>query len=127
MTTTATDPRRQRYARANAVLLRLECETSLAPAAAAGGTLAFLAEPVNAVMALRLDTTAQPGDPQPEAVARTLEEATRRVRATLPHPNADGYRNRRELLDVLARCARRARKLADADEGTDRQGSAPAP
>ena len=127
MTTKATDPSRQRYARANAVLLRLECETSLAPAAAEGGPLAFLEEPVRALMALRLDDSPHTGGPDPEALAQALEQATEKANAILPHPNAENYRSRRELLNVLARCARRARKLANGAEEPQREDSAAAP
>lgn len=119
----ATDPSRQRSARGNAMLLRLDCETTLAPAAQHNTSMDFLQAPVNTIMSMPLPGTAYPSYPDPAFIAEQLDEALAKATKTLPQQQHPSYETHRRVLQVLARCAARARRLdAFASEETSPQG-----
>lgn len=120
----ATDHTRQRSARGYAMLLRLDCETTLTPAAEENPLMDFLHAPVRTIMSMPLPGSSRPTYPDPALVAEQLDAALAKATETLPKQQDPSYETHRRVIQVLARCAARAHRLdAYASEDTPTQGS----
>ena len=118
----ATDPSRQRSARGNAMLLRLDCETTLAPAAEENPLMKFLHAPVSTIISMPLPGSINPSYPDPAVIAEQLDEALTKAAETLPQQQDPSYETHRRVIQILARCAARAHRLdAFASEETSPQ------
>lgn len=118
----ATDASRQRSARANAMLLRLDCETTLVPAAREHPLMEFLQVPVRSIMSMPLPGMPHPSYPDPALIAQQLDEALHQATTTLPGQQNPSYETHRKVIQVLAHCSTRAHRLDGlASEGPSSQ------
>ena len=113
-----------RSVRGNAALIQLECQTSLEPACARHPELDYLIPVLEHVRRLQIEGTPVTHPDGYHALAETLATAITSARRTLAaREDVPGAPPHRAMIQILAKCETRARRIVLLQESQPQTGS----